>query len=300
MSEHADFINGLHVVECELERVIGELDEMQDRHGIPARDRVSLDPLQWALNKLADDLHDATVEIRRARLEVVSARRGAEDAREVRDAASQLHLLECRKYNAEFERRLALEKQVTELTAERDSLKQQVAELTEKLGELPDEEDEPFPEPYPWQVGDEIECPGVTRRKVVGTCRPWVSLEGIQEACPQPEWERRGWKLYRKASDVPPEPAPEPYQWQVGDEIEDDGGVRRPVTERNAKGWVFIKGNGALPQFEWERRGWKLHRKASELPDIPPLTEQQVAEFAAATKPFDDSVSAAAADEGRP
>jgi hypothetical protein len=218
----------------------------------------------------------------------------------VRDAASQLHLLECRKYNAEFERRLALEKQVTELTAERDSLKQQVAELTEKLGELPDEEDEPFPEPYPWQVGDEIECPGVTRRKVVGTCRPWVSLEGIQEACPQPEWERRGWKLYRKASDVPPEPAPEPYQWQVGDEIEDDGGVRRPVTERNAKGWVFIKGNGALPQFEWERRGWKLHRKASELPDIPPLTEQQVAEFAAATKPFDDSVSAAAADEGRP
>jgi hypothetical protein len=224
---HEDFLNGLRVVECELERVIGELDEMQDRRGIPTHDRVSLDPLQWALNKLADDLHDATVEIRRARLEVVSARRGAEDAREVRDAASQLHLLECRKYNAEFERRLALEKQVTEVTAERDSLKQQVAELTEQLGELPDEEDEPFPEPYQWQVGDEIECPGVTRRKVVGTCRPWVSLEGIQEACPQPEWERRG---------------------------------------------------------------WKLNRKATGLPDIPPLTPQQVAEFAAVTEPIDDSV----------
>ena len=292
---HEDFLNGLRVVECELERVIGELDEMQDRRGIPTHDRVSLDPLQWALNKLADDLHDATVEIRRARLEVVSARRGAEDAREVRDAASQLHLLECRKYNAEFERRLALEKQLAQVTTERDEAQQQqqaeqlqslsifnglraeletvkaerdslqrqrddleksfvqsmqptmasvvqlveaakatAVEVTKKLGELPDE---PAPEPYPWQVGDEIECPGVTRRKVVGTCRPWVSLEGIQEACPQPEWERRGWKLYRKAS---------------------------------------------------------------ELPDIPPFTEQQVAEFAAVTEPIDDSVSAAAADEGRP
>jgi hypothetical protein len=246
---HEDFLNGLRVVECELERVIGELDEMQDRRGIPTHDRVSLDPLQWALNKLADDLHDATVEIRRARLEVVSARRGAEDAREVRDAASQLHLLECRKYNAEFERRLALEKQVTELTAERDSLKQEndwlrqskdaaiivmdearerVAELTEKLGELPDEEDEPFPDPY---------------------------------------------------------------QWQVGDVVESDGESPRLVITRDAMGWVFFKESAfGLPQFEWEKLGWKLHRKAGDLPDLPPLTPQQVAEFAAVTKPIDDSV----------
>jgi hypothetical protein len=189
---------------------------------------VSLHPLQWALNKLADDLHDATVEIRRARLEVVSARRGAEDAREVRDAASQLHLLECRKYNAEFERRLALEKQVTELTAERDSLKQQVAELTEKLGELPDEEDEPFPDPY---------------------------------------------------------------QWQVGDVVESDGESPRLVITRDAMGWVFFKESAfGLPQFEWEKLGWGLHRKAADLPDIQPFTPQQVAEFAAVTKPIDDSV----------
>jgi chromosome segregation ATPase len=177
--EHADFINGLHVVAYELQRVICELDEMQDRRGIPALDRVSLNPLQWALNKLADDLHDAIAEIRKARLEVVSARRGEEDAREVRDAACQLHLFECRKHSAEVERRLALEKQVAEVTAERDEARQQqqaeqlqwasfynglgaelhkvkaerdglqrqVAELTEKLGELPDEEDEPIPEP---------------------------------------------------------------------------------------------------------------------------------------------------------
>jgi uncharacterized coiled-coil protein SlyX len=145
----------------------------------------------------------------------------------VRDAASQLHLLECRKYNAEFERRLALEKQVTELTAERDSLKQQVAELTEKLGELPDEEDEPFPEPYPWQVGDEIECNGVTRRKVIDRREGWVFLEGVASPLSQPDWELRRWKLYRKATD---------------------------------------------------------------LPDIQPFTEQQVAEFAAVTEPIDDSV----------
>jgi hypothetical protein len=356
MSEHADFINGLRVVECELERVIGELDEMQDRRGIPTHDRVSLKPLQWALNKLADDLHDATVEICNARLYEASAKREADEAQQ-QQQAEQLQSLSI--FNG-------LRAELETVKAERDSLQQQVAELTEKLGELPDEEDEPFPEPYQWQVGDEIECPGVTRRKVVGTCRPWVSLEGIQEACPQPEWERRGWKLYRKASELPPQPAPEPYQWQVGDEvkrddgtihtisqaiggllwfkdqtigvsaqwwlsengcalhrkasdipqppepapepydwqvgdeIEDDGGVRRPVTDRDAKGWVSIKGNGALPQFEWERRRWKLYRKASELPDIPPFTEQQVAEFAAVTEPFDDSVSAAAADEGRP
>jgi hypothetical protein len=98
-----------------------------------------------------------------------------------------------------------------------------------------------------------------------------------------------GYQLHRKASDIQPQ-APEPHQWQVGDEIEDDDGVRRPVTDRDAKGWVFIKGIGALPQFEWELRRWKLHRKAGDLPDLPPLTPQQVAEFAAVTKPIDDSV----------
>jgi len=225
---HEDFLNGLHVVECELERVIGELDEMQDRNGIPTLDRVSLDPLQWALKKLADDLHDASAEIRKARLEVVSARRGEEDAWELRDAARQLHLVECRKYNAEVERRLELEKQLAEmkgreelqnvygagqagrivglegvvesLTAERDRLQQQVAELTKKLGELPTE---PAPEPYQWQIGDEIECNGVTRRKVIDRREGGVFLEGVTSPLSQPDWERRRWKLHRKAIDVP-------------------------------------------------------------------------------------------------
>jgi hypothetical protein len=54
---------------------------------------------------------------------------------------------------------------------------------------------------------------------------------------------------------------------------------------------VFFKESVfGLPQFEWERLGWGLHRKASDMPDLPPLTEQQVAEFAAVTEPIDDSI----------
>jgi len=232
--EHADFLNGLHVVENELERVIGELDEMQDRNGIPALDRVSLNPLQWALSKLADDLHDANAEIRKARLEVVAARRGAEDAQELRDAARHLYLVECGKYNAEVKRRLALEKQVAEVTAERDGLRDEL-EVVENLHD---------------------------------------------DACQQVG------ELTKKLGELPAQPAPEPHQWQVGDEIEDGHGVRRQVTGRNAQGWVFIEGNGAQSQSEWERCRWKLHRKAS---DVPP-TPQQVEAFAEVAEPINDSV----------
>jgi uncharacterized coiled-coil DUF342 family protein len=367
--EHADFINGLHVVENELERVIGELDEMQDRRGIPALDRVSLNTLQWALNKLADDLHDAIAEIRKARLEVVSARRGEEDAREVRDAACQLHLFECRKHSAEVERRLALEKQLAEVTAERDEARQQqqaeqlqwasfynglgaelhkvkaerdglqrqVAELTEKtaelererdlalsrLGEIPEipecpccgdpgyrrgdgwqcetcgtdwgEEAKADQEPYPWQIGDEIECIGVWR-KVIDRREGWVFLEGVTSPWSQPDWERRGWKLYRKASDVPPETAPEPYQWQDGDTVSSRDVKILPYdclykVKRLSCGRVALIGlTGMFSQADWEKHGFTLNRKASDLPDIAPPTSQQVAEFAAVAEPIDDSV----------
>jgi hypothetical protein len=273
--EHADFLDGLHVVENELERVIGELDEMQDRRGIPALDRVSLNTLQWALNKLADDLHDAIAEIRKARLEVVSARRGEEDARELRDAASQLHLFECRKHSAEVERRLALEKQVAGLTAraKKPWLEWQVPAHVDKL--------------YKRIPGD-----GIMVHNLIGGDRDLQKLYelGFRFLPITPEAE-----LTEKLGELPPEPAPEPYQWQVGDEVKRDdgtGGVRRPVTERDKKGWVVIRGNGGLPQFEWERRGWKLYRKGSDLPDLPSPTPQQVAEFPAVAEPIDDSVGA--------
>jgi chromosome segregation ATPase len=279
---HEDFLNGLRVVECELERVIGELDEMQDRRGIPTHDRVSLDPLQWALNKLADDLHDATVEIRRARLEVVSARRGAEDAREVRDAASQLHLLECRKYNAEFERRLALEKQLAQVTTERDEAQQQ--QQAEQLQ---------------WAsfyngLGAELHTVKAERD---GLQRQWDDLEKSFVQSMQPTMasvvqlveaaKATAVEVTKKLGELPPETAPEPYQWQVGDIIESNAFTRRRVEEMHCGG-VLLEGMGApLSQPEWERRGFKLHRKAADLPDIAPLTPQQVAEFAAL---IDDSV----------
>jgi hypothetical protein len=47
-----------------------------------------------------------------------------------------------------------------------------------------------------------------------------------------------------------------------------------------------------LSQADWEKHGFTLHRKASDLPDLPPFTPQQVAEFAAVTEPIDDSTGA--------
>jgi hypothetical protein len=221
MSEQqSDFLDGLHVVAYELQRVIGELDEMQDRLGISGLDRVSLDPLQWALNKLADDLHDASAEICNARQYEASAKRGA-------DTAQQKQLEEHVQWASFYN---GLRAELHTVKAERDSLQRQVAELTEKLGELPDEEDEPFPEPY---------------------------------------------------------------QWQVGDVVESEGESPRLVITRDAQGWVFFKESAfGLPQFEWEKLGWKIYRKAVGLPDLPPFTEQQVAEFAAVTEPIDDSTGA--------
>jgi hypothetical protein len=332
----------------------------------------------------------------------------------VRDAACQLHLFECRKHSAEVERRLALEKQLAQVTterdearqkqldehvqwasfcsglraelhtvkAERDRLQQQwddleksfvqsmqptmasvvqlveaakatAVEVTKKLGEttpepapesyqwqvgdevkrddgtihtisqaiggllwfkdqtigmsaqwwlaengctlhrkasdpLPSPQLSPEPpEPYQWQVGDEIECIGVWR-KVIDRREGWVFLEGVTSPWSQPDWERRGWKLYRKASDVPPEPEPETYQWQVGDEVIRNGEVRSVEVATRAYVKLYkLYTWGA--QSEWERAGWGLHRKASDMPDLPPFTPQQVAEFAAVTEPIDDS-----------
>ena len=88
-----------------------------------------------------------------------------------------------------------LQQKILEVAAERDELRAQLAELTKKVGELP-------AEPYRWRLGDEIECNGVTRQRVIDRSEGWVFLEGVESGLPQPEWERRGWKLHRKASDL--------------------------------------------------------------------------------------------------
>jgi hypothetical protein len=150
---------------------------------------------------------------------------------------------------------------------------------------------EPAPEPYQWQVGDELERDG----KV-------VEIQDVQDGrfylSNGDSWPTQilmiaiGYTLHRKASDPPPgpqlpaEPAPEPYQWQVGDVVAFFGVTPRKVTGR-PEGWVSLEGaETVLPQSDWESRGWRLYCKASDQPDIPPPSPQQVAE------PISDSTGA--------
>jgi hypothetical protein len=294
--QHEDFLNGLHIVEYELERVIGELDDMQDRHSIPALDRVSLDPLQWALNKLSDDLHDANVEIRNARPYEASAKREADTAQQQqqdeqlqslsivnglraelqtvkaeRDLANGQHAIAVRKYNAEVERRLALEKQVAQVTAERDDLKKQSTQINPTLHQLI----EAFEGSTPAEILQKL-----------------LLLDG------------KGFQLSQEAGELPAESTPEPDRWQEGDEVFNEASGILIVEEAHFD-LVRLSGRQQFQrQEDLQRVGWKLYRKASalgvqqltprhvDLPDMPPLTPQQVAEFAAVTEPIDDSVGA--------
>lgn len=146
----------------------------------------------------------------RAGEEYMKAVAAAEQIRNLeaeRNAARELHLVTVRRYNAEVEQRLALKKQL--------------AEFTKKAEEL----------------------------------------------------------------------SPEPDQWQVGDEVIRNGEVRS--VEVVSRGYVKLHGLYSCgAQSDWERAGWQLHRKASDLPDILPLTPQQVTEFAAVTEPIDDGTGA--------
>ena len=240
---HEDFLNGLHVVAYELQRVIGELDEMQDRLGISGLDRVSLDPLQWALNKLADDLHDASAEICNARQYEASAKREADTAQKQLDE----HLQWASFYSG-------LRAELHTVKAERDSLQRQLDDL---------------------------------EKSVVQSMQPTMaSVVQLVEAAKATVVE-----VTKKSEELPPEPAPEPYQWQVGDVVESDGESPRLVITRDAKGWVFFNQIAfGLPQFEWEKLGWGLYSKASDMPEMLPFTPQQVEAFAALTEPIDDSV----------
>jgi hypothetical protein len=86
------------------------------------------------------------------------------------------------------------------------------------------------------------------------------------------------------------EPFPEPYQWQVGDEVKRDDGTIHTIS-RAIGGLLWFKDQtiGVSAQWWLSENGCTLHRKASELPDLPPLTEQQVEAFAAVAEPIDDS-----------
>lgn len=124
-----------------------------------------------------------------------------------RDAARQQHLVECRKYNAEVERRLALEKRV--------------AELSGNAGELPAE---PAPEPYQWKVGDVIACGSVhtTIEQIdLSMPVPWIIFDNGSRQT-QGYWQAIGWKLYRKASDLGVQQLT-PRQVEISDSTGTDG-----------------------------------------------------------------------------
>jgi hypothetical protein len=168
-----------------------------------------------------------------------------------RDAACEQHLVECRKCNAEVERRLALETQLAQVTAERDGLKRQ------------------------W---DDLE------KSFVQSMQPTMtSVVQLVEAA-----EATAVEVIKKPAELPPETEPpEPYQWQVGDEIRTTRYIS-PIEEL-CDGKFRLEGTVCfVSQVDAHRWGWKLHRKAIELPDIPRFTEQQMADFAAAVEEIDD------------
>jgi hypothetical protein len=300
--ETVDMLAGLHAVVAVLQAIRVDLGELYRRHEIGPTEHVRLDSLGWAVDRLGDDLHDVNVELRNLRLEVASAQREAEEAQKTQRDEWQDAQTHFEKWRAELET----------VKAERDAARQQVAELSKKAGGLPPEP----AEPYQWQVGDIIEGSAFTRRRVEQIHDGWVLLQGMGSPQSQPDWERRGWKLFRKASDspqpvaelsgnsgeLPAEPTPEPYQWQVGDELVGADGTIHTITQAMG-GLLWFKNQtlGASAQWWLTENGFRLHRKALprlkpryhpiyDLPDIPPLTPQQVAEFAEATEPIDDSV----------
>jgi hypothetical protein len=169
----------------------------------------------------------------------------------------------------EHAKTVAAAEQIRKLEAERNTARGQLAQVTAERDEARQKELEKHVE---WaSFYNRLQANLNTIKAELGAARKQVA------------------ELTKKLRELPPETAPEPYDWQVGDEIECNGVTRRKVIDRR-EGWVFLEGvTSPLSQPDWERRRWKLHRKAADLPDIQPFTPQQVADFAAVTEPIDDS-----------
>jgi len=206
-----DALDGLKALDAVVDALQHELKELHDERNVPPVERVSLAPLQWAITM--------ETEVRDLRLAEAAARR-------------------------------------------------EVAELTTKA------ERKPWMEWQPPANVDKLykRIPGdciMVHKLLVGDDLPALYEAGWRYLPITPENE-----LTKKAGELPAES----YQWQVGDVVEHDDGsmsCTRPVTNRS-EGWVFLLGDDSgLPQPEWERRGWKLFRKASDL-GVQQLTPRQV------------------------
>ena len=228
-----DALDGLKALDAVVDALQHELKELHDERNVPPVERVSLAPLEWTLAKLADDLHTIDTEVKDLRLSVA--------------AAQKLDL-----------QRLG---DMSRMAKERDELRAQA-------------ERKPWIERAPRANVDKLykRIPGdciMVHKLLVGDDLPALYEAGWRYLPITPENE-----LTKKAGELPAES----YQWQVGDVVEhDDGSMNctRPVTNRS-EGWVFLLGDDSgLPQPEWERRGWKLFRKASSL-GVQQLTPRQV------------------------
>jgi len=158
-----------------------------------------------------------------------------------------------------------LREQLAQVTAERDELRAQLAkaraqeaELSGNPGELP-AKTEP-PEWHRWKHGTKLFHP---RHPDIVRCVHDATAEDMER------WYRGGWREL-----VEPEPASESYQWQVGDEVINRGDLR--AVDVASEGWIKLDGLfSCCRQTTWERAGWKLYRKASDL-GVQQLTPRQV------------------------
>ena len=228
-----DALDGLKALDAVVDALQHELKELHDERNVPPVERVSLAPLEWTLAKLADDLHTMETEVKDLRLSVAAAR--TLDLQRLGD--------------------------MSRMAKERDELRAQA-------------ERKPWMEWQPPANVDKLykRIPGdciMVHKLLVGDDLPELYEAGFRYLPITPEAE-----LAKKAGELPAES----YQWQVGDVVEHDDGsmsCTRPVTNRS-EGWVFLLGDDSgLPQPEWERRGWKLFRKASDL-GVQQLTPRQV------------------------
>jgi len=215
-----DALDGLKALEQVVETISEELHNLYQSRHIPQIERVTLQTLEWTLAKLADDLHTMETEVKDLRLSVAAAQkldlqrlgdmsRIAKERDELRAKAERKPWMEWHSRKVDkLHKRLPGNGILVHKLLVGDDLPELYeagfrylpitpeAELTKKSGELPAES-------YQWQVGDVVEHDDGSMnciRPVTNRSEGWVFLLGDDSGLPQPEWERRGWKLYSKAS----------------------------------------------------------------------------------------------------
>jgi hypothetical protein len=227
-----DALDGLKALEQIVETIGEQLDDLYQRRDIPQAERVTLHSLEWTLAKLNDDLHTMRYEERDLRLSVAAAR--TLDLKRLGD--------------------------MSRIAKERDELRAQA-------------ERKPWIERAPRANVDKLykRIPGdgiMVHKLLVGDDLPALYEAGWRYLPITPENE-----LTKKFGELPAEPAPEPYDWQVGDEVALNGEVYNVSLIRD--GQYFVTGGGQGTQRQLESCGYWLHRKASDL-GIQQLTPRQV------------------------